>query len=74
MKLNKSTIESILRESLKLGHDANIENVSIYNCSNWDSMSHLTLISNLEMQSEIKIQSDDILSLTSFQSILEFFS
>lgn len=53
--------------------DIKINTMSMENTSDWDSLSHLRLIMELEKAMKQKISSSDVYKLTSYQSILDYF-
>ncbi len=62
-------LKTIMAEILSLAPDEITEESSMENIENWDSLSHLHLISKLEETFKIKIEPEEILNLTSFSAI-----
>ena len=62
-RLNKVFIEVFEVEKNKLGSDFSIDNVD-----NWDSVTQLSLVSDIEDEFDIMIDSDDILDFKSYDA------
>jgi len=62
-RLNKVFIEVFEVEKNKLGSDFSIDNVD-----NWDSITQLSLVSDIEDEFDIMIDSDDILDFKSYDA------
>jgi acyl carrier protein len=62
-RLNKVFIEVFEVEKHKLGSDFSIDNVD-----NWDSITQLSLVSDIEDEFDIMIDSDDILDFKSYDA------
>ena len=62
-KLNKVFTEVFEVEKNKLGSDFSIDNVD-----NWDSITQLSLVSDIEDEFDIMIDSDDILDFKSYDA------
>ncbi|TXE19203.1 acyl carrier protein [Psychroflexus gondwanensis] len=62
-KLNKVFTEVFEVEKNQLGSDFSIDNVD-----NWDSVTQLSLVSDIEDEFDIMIDSDDILDFKSYDA------
>jgi acyl carrier protein len=62
-RLNKVFIEVFEVEKNKLGSDFSIDNVD-----NWDSITQLSLVSDIEDEFDIMIDSEDILDFKSYDA------
>jgi acyl carrier protein len=62
-RLNKVFIEVFEVEKNKLGSDFSIDNVD-----NWDSITQLSLVSDIEDEFDIMIDSDDIFDFKSYDA------
>ena len=58
-----SQVFSLPRESISL--DSSMENIE-----NWDSLTHLQLVTSIEDTFNIKIEISEIIDMTSFSSIM----
>mgnify|MGYP001300306091 CR=1 FL=1 len=58
-------------EALSLKSDFDFENLKYQSVDEWDSIGHMTLISNLEDTFEINIETDDIVDFSSYKKGLE---
>lgn len=47
--------------------EAQLDNLSKCNTSSWDSVGHMTLITSLEENLDVVIESEDIMDFTSYQ-------
>lgn len=75
MKVENNSIEEMLLDiynSVVGKNYVNFEDVSMKNCSEWDSLKHLQLIMELEKQFEISISSSDLSQLTSLSDIKNY--
>jgi len=66
---NDSKIQEILETVLELDPSEYSEDISTENYEKWDSIKHLLLISTIEEEFQINLNDEDLLNLTSFQSI-----
>lgn len=66
--------KKILTAVLRLQSTQEIEDVSIDTTVNWDSMSHLSIITGLENEFDIFIEVSDVEKLRSYKDIVEFLS
>ena len=68
METREKQVMNILKRVL--GVDNIDETVSQQNCAKWDSIAHLNLIVEIEMQFGISFEPDEIAEITSFQDIV----
>jgi acyl carrier protein len=62
---NLESYKKIFSETLSVGYDK-LENLNYNDIPDWDSIGHMTLISNLEEKFDISIDTDDIVDFSSF--------
>lgn len=62
-------LKDILETVLELNSDEYTEDISIENNEKWDSIKHLQLMSTIEQEFGITLGDDDLLNLTSLESI-----
>lgn len=65
-------VEKTIRKVLKIEDESNINELSIMNCENWDSLNHMMLISELSSLIGKEFSPDEIMELTSVKNIFEF--
>ena len=63
----RQKIEKILKETLKI--DQLPENPTQENTENWDSLHHLNLVIELEMEFDIELEPEEIAIMTSIEQI-----
>ena len=66
-KINE--FNKFLKKILKLKR---LKNSSINNCSEWDSINHLTIIFKLESLFKLKIKNNTVQKLTSYKKIIKY--
>lgn len=62
-------INMILQRTFKLPLEKITENLSMEEVRDWDSLTHMDLILNIESEFNIMISGDDIAEMTTFDSI-----
>ena len=62
-------VNQILQKSFKLATDKLADNLTMKDLPNWDSLSHMDLILELEGEFNIQFTGDEIAEMTSFDSI-----
>lgn len=62
---NLETYKKIFSETLSVSEDK-LEKLSYNDIPEWDSIGHMTLMSNLEEKFNISIDTDDIVDFSSF--------
>ena len=68
---NKAQYQKIFIESLSIEPTKFNEDIKYNDVSEWDSIGHMTLISDLEDGFEINIETDDIVDFSSFKKGIE---
>jgi acyl carrier protein len=66
-KINE--FDKFLKKILKLKR---VKNTSVNNCSEWDSINHLTIIFKLESLFKLKIKNNTVPKLTSYKKIIKY--
>ena len=66
-KINE--FDKFFKKILKLKR---LKNSSINNCSEWDSINHLTIIFKLESLFKLKIKNNTVQKLTSYKKIIKY--
>ena len=64
---NSQKYKSIFLQSLGVGEDVFNEEIKYNEIPEWDSMGHMTLMSGLEEEFNITIETDDIVDFSSFK-------
>tara|TARA_Y100000816_G_C26016106_1_gene531415 strand:- start:332 stop:571 length:240 start_codon:yes stop_codon:yes gene_type:complete len=64
---NLETYKKVFLDSLNIQNDQFNENLKYNEIPEWDSIGHMTLISGLEENFNISIDTDDIVDFSSFQ-------
>ncbi len=64
---NFETYKKVFLDSLNIQNDQFNENLKYNEIPEWDSIGHMTLISGLEDNFNISIDTDDIVDFSSFQ-------
>ena len=68
---NKKVLDQIIMKVFDVG-SMNIENVTLEETEEWDSVSHMVLISQLEESFGVKIDGEKLLDLLSYSDIKEW--
>ena len=61
-------------ESLSLENDFKVEDLEYNGIPEWDSIGHMTLVSAIEDEFDISMETDDIIDLSSFKKGIEILS
>ena len=64
---NSQKYKSIFLKSLGISEDVFTEEIKYNDIPEWDSIGHMTLISELEENFKISIETDDIVDFSSFK-------
>ena len=64
---NSQKYKSIFLQSLGIGEDEFNEEIKYNEIPEWDSIGHMTLMSGLEEEFNITIETDDIVDFSSFK-------
>jgi len=68
---NNEKYKKVFLESLSIDQDSFNEELKYNEIPEWDSIGHMTLISNLESEFNISIDIDDVLNYGSFKKGVE---
>ena len=68
---NLSKYKEIFLDSLSIKIDSFDEKIKYNEIPEWDSIGHMTLVSNLESEFSISIDVDDILDFSSYKKGIE---
>ena len=68
---NKHKYQDIFIKSLSINSNKFNENIKYNEIPEWDSIGHMTLISGLEENFKITIETDDIVDFSSFKKGIE---
>lgn len=68
---NKAKYQKIFIESLLIDAKLFKENLKYNEIPEWDSIGHMTLISSLEDEFQISMETDDIVDFSSFKKGIE---
>ena len=64
---NSQKYKSIFLQSLGIGEDVFTEEIKYNEIPEWDSIGHMTLMSGLEEEFNITMETDDIVDFSSFK-------
>jgi acyl carrier protein len=65
----KDRIKKVLKHSLKLENVK--DNISRNNCNKWDSLAHLNLVVDIEIEFNISLEPEEIIKMNSLYQIEE---
>ena len=65
-------LEAIFREVFSLPADADVRRVRQLNHEAWDSLGHVTLMAALESEFGVALDTNEMLTLTSFEAVRLF--
>ena len=68
---NKQKYQDIFIKSLSINGNKFDENIKYNEIPEWDSIGHMTLISGLEEEFDISMETDDIVDFSSFKKGIE---
>ena len=68
---NKQKYQEIFVKSLSINNDSFNEKIKYNEIPEWDSIGHMTLISGLEEEFDISMETDDIVDFSSFKKGIE---
>ena len=69
INLYMEKINQVLADNFGLSLNEVIQNLTMNDVRNWDSISHMNLIVNIEETFKIELAGDDIADMTSFDQI-----
>ena len=67
-------LNCLFREIIGVSPENRSEEVTMDGTEDWDSMAHMTLITQLEEEFEISLGAEEIMAMTSFSKIEEIVS
>ncbi|WP_347175252.1 acyl carrier protein [Polaribacter uvawellassae] len=67
-------VNEILAEVLKIDLKQTTENLTMDDVDNWDSLTHMSLIVDIESNLDIELSGDDIAEMTTFDAIRKIVS
>ena len=70
---NQEIYKNCFKNSLSISDDG-IESLEYNSIPEWDSIGHMTLMSGLEEEFEITLETDDIVDFSSFKKGMEILS
>ena len=65
-KFTKEDYKKVFTESLSIDHNKLKEDIKYNEIPEWDSIGHMTLMSGLEEQFNISLETDDIVDFSSY--------
>jgi len=68
---NKEKYKKLFIDTLSLKEDAVNDNLKYNDVPEWDSIGHMTLISAIEEEFKISMETDDIIDFSSYKKGLE---
>tara|TARA_B100001063_G_C16693988_1_gene518664 strand:- start:436 stop:684 length:249 start_codon:yes stop_codon:yes gene_type:complete len=71
MSTNKKKLIKLFSESLNISENVVNENLKYNEIEEWDSIGHMTLMSAIEDQFKISLETDDIIDFSSFKKGIE---
>ena len=67
MSLNKKKLIKLFATSLNISEDKVSENLKYNEIEEWDSIGHMSLMSAIEDEFKISLETDDIIDFSSFK-------
>lgn len=68
---NKQKLKNIFKESLSISDEKINDNLKYNEIEEWDSIGHMTLMSAIEEEFKITLETDDIIDFSSFKKGIE---
>jgi len=65
----KERIKNVIKRVLNL--DVVPDNISQLNCDKWDSLAHLTIVTDLEEEFNVSLEPEEIMEMKSLEKIEE---
>lgn len=72
LKSEASRLEDVFRESLNLDKNIDVRQFRYRQNPEWDSVSHLRIVNNLENEFQIQLTTEQILNMNSFSVALSY--
>jgi len=60
-------LRAVFVEALDLGADVDVENLKYREIASWDSVGHMSLVAAIEDEFGIRLETDQVIDLNSFQ-------
>ena len=64
---NRAKYDQCFKEAFELDEDANLKELKYMSIEEWDSIGHMSLMSELEEAFEIEIKTEDLIRFESYQ-------
>lgn len=64
-------LRAVFVEALDLGADVEVENLKYRDIGAWDSVGHMSLVAAIEDEFGIRLETDQVIDLNSFQAAVE---
>ena len=64
-------LRKVFRTALGLADDADVDGLEYQSIDKWDSLAHMTLVAALEDEFDVMIDTDDVLTMSSFTKARE---
>jgi acyl carrier protein len=64
-------LRKVFRSALGLADDADVDGLEYQSIDKWDSLAHMTLVAALEDEFDVMIDTDDVLTMSSFTKARE---
>lgn len=64
-------LRAVFIEALDLGADADVESLKYRDIGAWDSVGHMSLVAAIEDEFGIRLETDQVIDLNSFQAAVE---
>ncbi len=74
MKNNEQRLKEIFAETLEVDKEIIINNLMYNSIPEWDSVSHMALVAEIEDSFNIMLDTDDVLDMNSFAKVKEILS
>lgn len=69
--MSVAQLHRVFLDALDLSPDADIEALEYRGIPQWDSVAHMRLVSDLEAEFDIMLDTEDVLGMSSFQKAKE---
>ena len=64
-------LRKVFRSALGLADDADVDGLEYQGIDQWDSLAHMSLVAALEDEFDVMIDTDDVLTMSSFTKARE---
>ena len=69
--MSKNDYNAVFYETLSIENDKDITKLKYQDIEEWDSIGHMSLVSNLEDKFQISFETDDIVDFSSYSKGIE---